>query len=129
MDDLTLLAEQHLKLARRAEHGRSAHLFLRDGPLRQSVIALTGGSELEEHTAPPAASLLVLRGRVVLASPGGTAGDAEVAAGRVLKVPQGRHSVRALEDSVVLLTSVTASPEPVEVHDTRRAPPAGDQPA
>jgi quercetin dioxygenase-like cupin family protein len=123
MEDLTLLAEQHMARARRAEHGRSAHLFLHDGPLRQSVIALTGGAELEEHTAPPAASLQVLRGRVRLTSREG--GDAELRAGQVMNVPQGRHALQALQDSVVLLTSVTATPEPLAVHDARREPGPG----
>lgn len=118
MDDLTLLVEQHLDQARRSEHGRSAHLFLRDGPLRQSVIALTAGSELEEHTTPPAASLQALRGRVRLEVRGGD--DTELVAGQITGIPQGRHALRALEDSVVLLTSVTATPEPLVVHDERR---------
>ncbi|MDT0345218.1 cupin domain-containing protein [Streptomyces litchfieldiae] len=117
MNDLTLLAEQHLALARQAEHGRSAHLFLHDGPLRQSVIALVGGAELEEHNAPPAASLHVLRGRVRLRS---AAGDIELDAGQVMRIPQARHGLTALDDSVLVLTSVTATPEPVVVYDTRR---------
>lgn len=120
MEDLTLLAEQHLAQARLAEHGRSAHLFLHDGPLRQSVIALRAGAELEEHTAPPAASLQVLHGRVRLTSRDG--GDAELLAGQVMNIPQGRHGLQALGDTVVLLTSVTATPEPLAVHDTRREP-------
>jgi quercetin dioxygenase-like cupin family protein len=117
MNDLSQLAEEHLALARRAEHGRSAHLFLHDGPLRQSVIALVAGAELEEHNAPPAASLHVLRGRVRLYS---VAGDAELTAGQVVRVPQARHGLAALDDAVMVLTSVTATPEPVVVYDTRR---------
>ncbi|GAB2926958.1 hypothetical protein GCM10022245_68760 [Streptomyces mayteni] len=117
MDDLSELAERYLALAQAADHGRSAHLFLRDGPLRQSVIALTAGSELEEHTAPPAASLQVLRGRVRLIA---RDGEVELRSGELMKIPQTRHGLRALDDSVVLLTSVTATPEPVVVYDTRR---------
>ncbi|MEO3751229.1 cupin domain-containing protein [Streptomyces sp. B6B3] len=123
MEDLTLLAEQHLALARQAEHGRSAHLFLHDGPLRQSVIALAAGAELEEHTAPPAASLHVLRGRVRLIAREGE--DTELRAGQVLNIPQGRHSIRALTDSAIVFTTVTANPEPVAVYDSRRTPQAG----
>lgn len=118
MEDLTLLAEQHLAQARLAEHGRSAHLFLHDGPLRQSIIALRAGAELEEHNAPPAASLQVLHGRVRLTARKG--GDAELMAGQVMNIPQGRHGLRALGDAVVLLTSVTATPEPLAVRDARR---------
>jgi quercetin dioxygenase-like cupin family protein len=119
MDDLTALARHHLDLARSDPHGRSSHLFVHDGPLRQSVIALMAGAELEEHTAPPASSLQVLRGRVRLISKDATE-DVELRAGQVLNIPQGRHAVRALHDSALLLTSVTATPEPLVVYDSRR---------
>lgn len=52
MDDLDVLARQQLDEARASAHGRSARLFLRDGPLRQTVIALVAGAELDEHNAP-----------------------------------------------------------------------------
>ncbi|KAB8170981.1 cupin [Streptomyces sp. 3MP-14] len=117
MNDLTRLADEHLAQALRAEHGRSAHLFLRDGPLRQSVIALAGGARLEEHEAPPAASLQVLRGEVRM-----RCGEEDLAlrAGQLARVPQERHDLTAVSDAVVLLTSVTATGEPVVVTDTRR---------
>ena len=40
MADLTELARIHMEAALATEHGRSAELILRDGPLRQSIIAL-----------------------------------------------------------------------------------------
>lgn len=104
MDDLTALAEQHMSQARADPHGRSAHLFLHDGPLRQSVIALLSGMELDEHNAPPAASWQVLRGRVRLSA---ASGDQELSTGQIHRITHERHSLRALEDSVVLLTTVT----------------------
>ncbi|MDT3395484.1 cupin domain-containing protein [Streptomyces sp. B1866] len=107
MDDLTALARRHLDQARIDPHGRSSHLFLRDGPLRQSVIALTSGQELDEHNAPPAASIQVLHGHVRLT---GASGETqELIAGQVLPIPHERHGLRAVEDSVVLLTAVTAT--------------------
>lgn len=105
MDDVTALAAEHLALARIDPHGRSAYLFLHDGPLRQSVIALTSGSELDEHNTPPAASVHVLQGRVRLTE---GAADQDIAAGQIQRVPPIRHGVLALEDSVFLLTAVTA---------------------
>ena len=105
MQDLQALAEEHLARARAAEHGRSAHLALHDGPLRQSVIALRSGAALDEHNAPPAASLHVLRGRVRITAESGTQ---ELAAGALQRIPQERHGLLALEDTVVLLTAVTA---------------------
>lgn len=104
MDDLKALADQHLAQARTSEHGRSAHTFLHEGPLRQSVIALTAGSRLDEHTAPPAASLQVLDGRVTLTT---ESGDRELSAGQIHPIPQERHGLTALDDSVVMLTTVT----------------------
>ncbi|WP_129839940.1 cupin [Streptomyces sp. RFCAC02] len=120
MEDITELADEHLALARDADHGRSAHLFLRDGPLRQSVIALTAGSVLEEHDAPPASSIQILRGRVRLVASDGVAADLE--AGHIMQVPHSRHTLTAVHESVVLMTAVTATPEPVVVYDTRREP-------
>lgn len=106
MEDLTALADQHLVQAHRDAHGRSAYLFLQDGPLRQSVIALTAGTELGEHDAPPAASLQVLRGLVRLTT---ARGDLEIGAGGVIRIPHVRHGLQALHDSAVLLTAVTAT--------------------
>ncbi|MEU3202442.1 MULTISPECIES: cupin domain-containing protein [Streptomyces] len=103
MDDLNALAEEHLTAARASAHGRSAHLLIQEPPLRQTVIALTSGSALDEHNAPPAASLLVLRGTVRLTA---GSGDAELPAGTLHPVPQERHGLLALQDAVVLLTAV-----------------------
>lgn len=105
--DLTALAEEHLNKARVAAHGRSAQLVVHDGALRQSVIALAGGSALDEHNTPPAASLQVLRGKVRLTTEAGE--DCVLAAGELSAVPRERHGLLGLEDSVVLLTAVTAT--------------------
>ncbi|MCX4734017.1 cupin [Streptomyces sp. NPDC051658] len=103
MDDLNALADEHLTAARASAHGRSAHRLLHEEPLRQTVIALTSGSALDEHNAPAAASLQVLRGRVRLTA---ASGDVELSAGWLQPIPQERHGLLALEDAVVLLTAV-----------------------
>jgi quercetin dioxygenase-like cupin family protein len=110
MDDLNALTRDQLDDARASAHGRSAHLFLHDGPLRQTVIALTAGSALDEHNAPPAASLQVLRGRVRLTA---ASGNHELIAGQVTVIPHERHGLHAVEDAAVLLTAVTEVPERV----------------
>ncbi|MFE6224894.1 cupin [Streptomyces sp. NPDC057854] len=101
--DLSALADEHLAAARDAPHGRSAHLVLHDGVLRQTVIALTAGTALDEHNAPPAASLQVLSGRVRLTTHGWTD---ELATGVLRMIPKERHGLTAVDDSVVLLTAV-----------------------
>ncbi|WP_055602775.1 hypothetical protein [Streptomyces aureus] len=100
--DLTALADEHMSAARSAPHGRSAQLIMHDGVLRQSVIALTAGTSLDEHNAPPAASLQVLRGRVNLTM----AGRAEELSTGTLRILRERHGITALDDTVVLLTAV-----------------------
>ncbi|MFB7512541.1 cupin [Streptomyces sp. NPDC056144] len=101
--DLGALADEHLAAARTAPHGRSAHLVLHDGVLRQTVIALTSGTSLDEHNAPPAASLQVLRGRVKLTTSGWAE---ELSAAQLRMIPKERHGLTALDDAVVLLTAV-----------------------
>jgi quercetin dioxygenase-like cupin family protein len=102
--DLTALADEHAALAAASPHGRSARLLVHDGVLRQTVIALTAGSSLDEHNAPAAASLQVLRGHVSLT----VAGErTALRAGQLQTVPQVRHGLLAHVDSVVLLTAVT----------------------
>ncbi|MEU5716316.1 cupin [Streptomyces sp. NPDC020403] len=103
MNDLNALADEHLTAARADAHGRSAHLLLRQEPLRQTVIALTEGSALDEHNAPPAASLQVLRGSVRITA---ASGDIDMTEGGLRATPQERHGVLALSDAVVLLTAV-----------------------
>ena len=104
MADLFRVAEHHLDLALRDEHGRSAELIVRDGVLRQAVLALRAGSELAEHNSPRAASLQVLRGQVRVTGQG----EDVVDEGHVVVLTHERHSVTALVDSVFLLTTVTS---------------------
>lgn len=69
--------------------------------LRQTVIAMTAGTGLQEHASPGEATVHVLRGRISLHS-----GDDvwEGRSGDFLLVPSARHSVTAAEDAVILLT-------------------------
>lgn len=103
MADLNDLTRIHMDAALADEHGRSAELILRDGPMRQSIIALRAGVELAEHNSPDAASLQVLIGKVRVTGQELT----EVTAGRLDVLTHLRHGVLALEDSVFLLTTVT----------------------
>jgi quercetin dioxygenase-like cupin family protein len=69
--------------------------------LRQTVIALTSGSDMQEHESPGAATLHVLSGRVRLTA-GADSWDGR--SGDFLVIPAVRHGLTAVEDSVVLLT-------------------------
>jgi quercetin dioxygenase-like cupin family protein len=100
---LTALARELLASARTKTSGRSAKTIFggHNRVLRQTVIALTAGSSLDEHENPGEATVQVLVGRIVL-----RAGDVqwEGSPGDHLVVPLARHSVDALEDSAFLLT-------------------------
>ncbi|KAA0925190.1 MULTISPECIES: cupin domain-containing protein [Rhodococcus] len=77
-----------------------------DHALRQTLIALAAGAELSEHNNPGEATVHVLSGRVELVSGSnvwcGMSGD-------FLIVPEAPHSLRAMTDAAVLLTTVVAS--------------------
>ncbi|PYI67022.1 LuxR family transcriptional regulator [Arthrobacter livingstonensis] len=100
---LTALARELLGNAKAGTSGRSARTVYggHERVLRQTVVALTAGSMLDEHDNPGEATVQVLSGRLVLAT-----GEVswEGSAGDHLVVPNARHSVKALEDSTFLLT-------------------------
>ncbi|MCD4526082.1 cupin domain-containing protein [Nocardioides sp. cx-173] len=102
-ESLPELVQQHLATAREASSGRSAHTIHggHDQVLRQTMIALIAGQQLDEHENPGEATLQVLQGHVTLVA-GDTRSEGE--AGDLLPIPDSRHSLEALEDSVVLLT-------------------------
>ena len=106
MQKLSLDALSRELLAKAASGpGRAGHTVVggHEKSLRQTVIAMTANAELAEHANPGEASVHVLRGRVVLSSNGqyweGRDGD-------LIIVPDAPHSLRAEQDSVILLTVV-----------------------
>lgn len=104
---LTAIARQQLAAARTASSGRSAHTVYggHEHQLRQTLIALTGGNGLDEHESPGEATLQVIEGRVKLTN---SEASWEGSPGDHIVIPRTRHSLHALEDSVVLLTVVKA---------------------
>ena len=100
---LATLADEHLKIARQASSGRSAHTVYggQEHILRQTLVALRSGTLMDEHENPGEATIQVLRGQVTI-----NAGEANLtgSAGDLLIVPQAMHSLTAEDDSVILLT-------------------------
>jgi quercetin dioxygenase-like cupin family protein len=97
---LTALARQHLAAAHDAH---SAHTVYggHQHTLRQTLIALTAGTSLDEHESPGEATLQVLHGRVRLTSPD-TSWDGHP--GDHLVIPSTRQGLHAVDDCVVRLT-------------------------
>ena len=102
-ESLTALVRHHLETATTASSGRSAHTIYggHEHSLRQTLIALRAGSNLNEHENPGEATVQVLHGRVTL-----VAGDTKWngSPGDLMTIPESRHALEAVEDSVVLLT-------------------------
>jgi len=105
MDKVSLpaLGRQHLAAAHDAHSGRSAHTVYggHQHTLRQTLIALTAGTSLDDHDSPGEATIQVLHGRVRLTSPD-TSWDGRP--GDHLIIPSTRHGLHAVDDCVVLLT-------------------------
>jgi quercetin dioxygenase-like cupin family protein len=91
-----LLAQAHRHPSRRA-----ARTLVSGTSQRVTLIALTGGTDMAEHDAPPAATLHVLTGRIRLHT---KESEWVLGPGDLAAVPPQRHGLTALDDTVVLLT-------------------------
>ena len=100
---LTALARKHLETARASSSGRSAHTVYggHEHSLRQTLMAMTAGSTMDDNESPGEATLQVMQGRVrVTDSSAGWEGSP----GDHIVLPRTRHGLSAVQDSVVLLT-------------------------
>ena len=96
-----------LEQARNESSGRSSVSLVHVEKQRAVLMGLTAGAGLSPHEAPPAATLQCITGHVRLY----VAQDEESSGsewlledGDLVPIPQTRHGVDALSDSVVLLT-------------------------
>jgi len=100
---LTAFADGLLADALNATDGRGVRTIDGGRPhlLHQTLIALARGQRLDEHDNHGEATVQVLRGQVRI-----TAGEdtTDGCPGQLLIVPRIRHTLTALEDTVVLLT-------------------------
>ena len=103
MTSVTTEAAALLDEARTAPSGRAARTLIggTGHMLRQTLIALVSGRELADHDNPGEATLQVVVGSVELHSAGYSQHGGP---GELLVVPDARHALRALDDTVVLLT-------------------------
>jgi quercetin dioxygenase-like cupin family protein len=100
---LSTLRTEQLDLARAASSGRSAYTFAggHDRALRQTLIALVGGQRLDDHERNGEATVQVLDGQIRLVTEGSSE---DASAGDLIEIPDTRHALEAVADSVVLLT-------------------------
>jgi quercetin dioxygenase-like cupin family protein len=104
---LDAIAREQLERAKDASSGRSSSTVFggHEQVLRQTVVALDTlreGSSLTEHNSPGEATIIVLSGRVRL-SAGSTSWEGRK--GDLLVIPPERHSLEALKDTVIVLTT------------------------
>ncbi len=95
------LAAELLDEAESHSARRTARTLVSGNSLRSTLIALLTGTELAEHDSPPAGTLHVLGGSVLLRTP---SRQWELAEGDLVPLPPERHSVYALTDATLLLT-------------------------
>lgn len=101
---LTMGADQ-LAEARGATAGRSARTLHSGARLRQTLIALTAGTRMNEHQSPGDATVHCLLGHVTLHARERTVAVAE---GELVDAPPERHDVVADQDSLLILTVAVA---------------------
>lgn len=99
--DLAALSARLLAEAAESSARRASRTLISGAAQRATLMGLLAGAELAEHASPPAASLQVLRGEVVLRT---ADREFEVRADELIAVPPQRHSLRAIVDSAILLT-------------------------
>jgi quercetin dioxygenase-like cupin family protein len=101
--ELSAVGDRLLDEARANANGRSAVTLTpsEGGPLKQTLLAIAGGRELAEHPAPGPSSIQIVRGAGVLTCDGN---ELRLTAGQWAPVPLERHTLRAEEDLVALLT-------------------------
>lgn len=102
---LDATAREQLDAARRSAAHRASETVVggHEYVMRQTVVALAEGATLAEHENPGEATIYVISGRVELTAGADTW---QARTGDLIEIPDARHSLRAVEDSAILLTAV-----------------------
>lgn len=101
--DLNEAASELLDSARNLSAGRASRTITPSvgGPLKQTILALCEGRQLDAHTAPGPATILVLTGTVTLSTGGD---ETRLTEGQWGAIPAAEHDLKAEADAAVLLT-------------------------
>ncbi|MBX9471984.1 LuxR family transcriptional regulator [Microcella sp.] len=108
--ELAVLADFLLAKAAESPQRRAAQkIDLDHEQLRVTAIGFAEGGELPEHKNPGEAVLQVVRGRIRLTD---ATRSIDVGEGTLARIPNGVHSVTALEPSVIVLTAISLPDRP-----------------
>ncbi len=109
--DLRHAAQELLSEASQLRSGRSARTMTPGpgSPLKQTLLALTAGQQLQEHVAPGPTTLLGIHGTCVLTHDDGAL---TLTDGLWAACPTGPHTLEAISDCVVLLTVTSTDDAP-----------------
>ncbi|GAA2029848.1 hypothetical protein GCM10009720_07160 [Yaniella flava] len=99
--DFDLEQQKLMDNARTATARRAGSTIFHGDGLRQTMVALLQDAELSDHESPPEAFIHVLQGKITV---NGNGRSWNIIMGQLLPVPPERHSVTALEDTVLTLT-------------------------
>lgn len=103
LDTVNIPEEQQrlLAVAQKAQARRAGRTIFHGDGMRQTMVALLANEELAEHESPLEAFLYILQGQVVIY---GDNRQWTATTGELLPIPPERHSLTAVEDSVITLT-------------------------
>jgi quercetin dioxygenase-like cupin family protein len=109
--DLSDAGDSLLDDARRMASGRASRTLTPSahGALKQTLVALQAGVELDVHVTNGPATIQLLRGSAAINSEEGTV---PLRSGQWATIPVARHDLRASDDTVALITVAATAPTP-----------------
>ena len=101
--DIGAAGDRLLDQARGMSSGRASTTLTPGAhtPLKQTLVALRAGVELDEHQANGPATIQLLRGAATMNSPEGAV---QLHGGQWAKIPDAPHNLHAEDDTVALIT-------------------------